>query len=219
MSSMLYKNTLTLPVDYVELKGDLVIPPEAKGLVLFAHGSGSSRLSPRNQMVATFLNERGIATFLFDLLSYSEDREYANRFHLTLLTHRLVKMTSMLAELDPCRHLQPAFFGASTGAAAALTAASELPQVVAVVSRGGRPDLSMNALPFIKAPTLLIVGSLDRDVLRLNQKAYSALTCEKRLEVVEGATHLFEEAGAMEQVCELAAGWFQNHFAPVKTMY
>ena len=219
MPASIYQQTLTFPVDSIELKGDLTIPPDAKGLVLFAHGSGSSRLSPRNRMVASFLNERGLATFLFDLLSYSEDREYASRFNLTLLSHRLMKMTRLLAEQDTCRHLQPAYFGASTGAAAALNAASELLQIVAVVSRGGRPDMAMNVLPYVQAPTLLIVGALDTEVIRLNRQALQALRCEKRLEIVPGATHLFEEAGTMEQVCNLAAGWFLHHFSSVRIMH
>jgi pimeloyl-ACP methyl ester carboxylesterase len=149
-------------------------------------------------------------------LSYSEDREYANRFHLSLLTHRLVTVTKQLLQTNDCRHLQPAYFGASTGAAAALKAASELPQIAAVVSRGGRPDLAMEILPLVQSPTLLIVGSLDHYVLHLNDEALHALTCEKRLVIVHGATHLFEEKGALDQVCTLAAGWFESHFIHTK---
>ena len=208
----IYKTTLNVRVDPAELKGDLAIPEGATGIVLFAHGSGSSRLSPRNQMVADFLNRKGIATFLFDLLSYSEDREYAKRFHLSMLTHRLTTVTKWLLQLEECRQLQPAYFGASTGAAAALKAASELPQIAAVVSKGGRPDLAADALPLVQSPTLLIVGSLDHYVLHLNDQALHALNCEKRLVVIQGASHLFEENGAMDQVCALAAGWFGQYF-------
>ena len=157
-----------------------------------------------------------MATFLFDLLSYSEDREYANRLNISLLAHRLIAVSKWLLQTEDCRHLVPAFFGASTGGAAALKAAAELPRIAAVVSRGGRPDLVMDILPQVQSPTLLIVGGLDDYVLHLNQQALNALTCEKRLVVVEGATHLFEEAGAIEKVSSLAAAWFQHHFSHLK---
>jgi len=210
------KSTVTIPVGAVELKGDFSIPPQAHGLVLFAHGSGSSRLSPRNQMVASYLNQHGIATFLFDLLTYDEDRNYENRFNIRLLAQRLKQVTSWVEQQKDFKGLRIGYFGASTGAAAALMAAAELPQIGAVVSRGGRPDLAMKDLPFVKAPVLLIVGNLDFDVMRLNQKALNELNCEKKLEIVHAATHLFEEKGTMEKVCVLAANWFEMHMQPLE---
>ena len=216
MSLATHRETLTIPVDSVELKGDLAIPEEASGVVLFAHASGTSRLSPLNRAAAEFFNKKGMATFLFDLLSYSEDREYTNRLNLSLLTHRLTATTKLLLQTDDCRHLQPAYFGSGTGAAAALKAASELSQVAAVASRGGRPDLVTEILSLVKSPTLLIVGGLDEYILHLNQLALNALTCEKRLIVVEGASHLFEETGAMGKVNSSAASWFEYHFTHSK---
>lgn len=210
------KNTVTIPVGGVELKGDFSIPSNSHSLVLFAHGSGSSRLSPRNQMVASYLNQQGIGTFLFDLLTYDEDRNYENRFNIQLLTQRLKHVTRWVELQENCKGLRLGYFGASTGAAAALMAAAELPQIAAVVSRGGRPDLAMKNLPFVKAPVLLIVGSLDFDVMRLNQKALNELNGEKKLEIVHGATHLFEEKGTMEKVCVLAASWFEMHMQPLE---
>lgn len=203
---------IEIPVGSILLKGDISIPDKAAGLVIFAHGSGSSRLSPRNQEVALYLNRHGIATLLFDLLTYQEDSVYANRFQIDLLSQRLEMVTQWVALMKECKGLPIGYFGASTGAAAALLAARELPQVQVVVSRGGRPDLARKVLPFVRASTLLIVGGMDRDVLKLNQQAFSLLSCEKRLEIVPGATHLFEEAGAMEKVCKLATSWFKNHF-------
>ena len=212
------ETAVSIPLGSLELPGDLSVPHQAKGMVLFAHGSGSSRLSPRNQVVASFFNRQGIATLLFDLLSYSEDREYKNRFNISLLAQRLVEVTKWVASKQECKDLCIGYFGASTGAAAALLAAAELPGIAAVVSRGGRPDLAMRALPFVQSPVLLIVGSLDTDVLRLNQQAYQHLNCEKKLAIVPGATHLFEEEGAMEQVCVLATTWFENHFQLLKAV-
>lgn len=211
MQSAITKKEVIFPVGTVELKGDLSIPNKAKALVIFAHGSGSSRLSPRNQMVADYLNANGIATFLFDLLTPVEDRDYSNRFNISLLADRLEKASRWLMQQAECRGLSIGYFGASTGAAAALIAAANLPEVSGVVSRGGRPDLALEFLPQVKAPTLLIVGSFDVDVLRLNAQAFKLLNCEKKLEVIQGATHLFEEAGAMERVCEIATHWFQLH--------
>lgn len=174
-----------------------------KGIVLFAHGSGSSRFSPRNQFVAKYLEKAGIPTHLFDLLSPEEDTQ-ERRFDIPLLAERL------LAEAKKVKEGPIAFFGASTGAAAALIAATKM-EVAAVVSRGGRPDLAMEVLPEVKAPTLLIVGGNDDVVIDLNKKAYDALACEKKLEIVEGATHLFEEPGALEKVAKLATVWFLHH--------
>jgi putative phosphoribosyl transferase len=207
--------TITIPLEEVELKGDLTLPANAHAMVIFAHGSGSSRLSPRNQLVATYFNSIGLGTLLFDLLTYEEDKNYSTRFNINLLAHRLWETTLWVEGQNWGKNVQLGFFGASTGAAAALVAASTLPQVLAVVSRGGRPDLAFSALPKVKAATLLIVGSLDTQVLQLNQKAYYELRSEKKLELVPGATHLFEETGTMDQVCLLAGSWFEKHLQPI----
>jgi putative phosphoribosyl transferase len=207
----LIKATVSIPADTTELTGDLYVPQQAKGIVLFAHGSGSSRLSPRNRQVAASFHEKGIATLLFDLLSPDEDKEYTKRFAILLLAHRLREATYWVGRQDECKELRIGYFGASTGAAAALMAGREMP-VAAIVSRGGRPDMAKSSLPFIKAPTLLIVGGLDTDVLRLNQESYDTLNCEKKLVVIDGATHLFEEQGAMQKVSVVAAEWFEQHF-------
>ena len=212
MNTIINEKAVRIPVGSIELMGDLAIPQRSIGLVLFAHGSGSSRLSPRNQSVASLLNRQSIATLLFDLLSYTEDREYSNRFNVSQLAHRLVQVTRWVGTRDDCKDLPVGYFGASTGAAAALLAAAELPKIAAVVSRGGRPDLAAKALPQVQAPVLLIVGEEDADVLLLNRQAFQQLTGEKKLAVVQGATHLFEEEGAMEQVCALATAWFEKHF-------
>lgn len=209
-------DTLHLPLNEVQLKGDISIPQNAHSLVIFAHGSGSSRLSPRNQMVASYLNEHGIATFLFDLLTSDEDRNYENRFNIALLAQRLKEATRWMEQQKEYSIFRIGYFGASTGAAAALIAASELPQIAAVVSRGGRPDLAMMEIPLVKAPTLFIVGQSDTQVLKLNEKAFELLNCNKRLEVIPGATHLFEEKGAMEKVCVLAANWFEMNLQPLE---
>jgi pimeloyl-ACP methyl ester carboxylesterase len=202
----------------INLKGnatitaDLQKPDDAKSLVIFAHGSGSSRLSPRNKYVAEILNSRKIATLLADLLTIGEDRIYENRFNISLLTERLVKITEWALIQPSLEYLSVGYFGASTGAAAALEAAAILnTNIKAVVSRGGRPDLAKAHLPKVKAPTLLIVGSLDVDVIKINQLAYDLLKCEKKIEIVEGASHLFEEPGTLDKVAELAANWFEQH--------
>ena len=197
----------------VELNGDLCIPDGASGIVLFAHGSGSSRHSPRNRFVAGQLQEAGLATLLMDLLTTEEEEQDAYtgeyRFDIDLLARRLVDATFWLAEQDETTLLRVGYFGASTGAAAALIAAASIPDhVAAVVSRGGRPDLASRALPRVKAPTLLIVGQNDPLVLELNREAFAQLRCEKRLEIVEGASHLFEEPGTLEVVAELARDFF-----------
>ncbi len=183
----------------------------AGGLVIFAHGSGSSRLSPRNRFVAHRLQARGFATLLFDLLTQEEDRQYENRFEVGLLAERLHAATVWLRRLPPAAGLPLGYFGASTGAAAALVAAAAEPAVRAVVSRGGRPDLAMAALPRVRAATLLIVGERGEPVLALNRAAYARLRGPKALEIVPGATHLFEEPGALERVAELAADWFARY--------
>lgn len=203
--------TTNLTGEAVGLPGRLTLPESAKGLVLFAHGSGSSRFSPRNAYVASELHEAWIGTLLFDLLTPQEETDRANVFDIRLLADRLLAAVRFVADHAQTRHLPLGLFGASTGAAAALVAAAAEPRVATVVSRGGRPDLAGAALRRVQAPTLLIVGSDDADVLRLNQQALAALTCEKRLAVVPGATHLFEEPGAIEEVARLAAEWFTNH--------
>ncbi len=202
----------------VELSGNLGIPPGAAGVVLFAHGSGSSRFSPRNRFVAEELREGDLATLLIDLLT-SEEEEVDRwtmqpRFDIDLLTDRLMGATDWLLQHPLTKDLAIGYFGASTGAAAALYAAARRPEVVgAVVSRGGRPDLAMSALPYVQSPTLLIVGGDDTDVLDLNRLALAQLRGEKKLEIVPGATHLFEEPGALEEVARLARAWFQRYLA------
>jgi dienelactone hydrolase len=198
------------------LEGNLVVPDEATGIVLFAHGSGSSRLSPRNRYVARVLQEAGLATLLLDLLMPMEEaideRTAQLRFDIPFLARRLVSATDWLVNQPATHHLQIGYFGASTGAAAALVAAAERPEVVgAIVSRGGRPDLAHAALPRVQAPTLLIVGGNDPLVLELNREALDQLATIKRLAIVPGATHLFEEPGALEQVAHLAREWFSHY--------
>jgi putative phosphoribosyl transferase len=202
-----------ITIDDIRLAGDLAIPTEAIGWVVFAHGSGSGRLSPRNVSVAAALNGAGIATLLFDLLTREEELDRRNVFDIELLSRRLVAATHWLAASPEADDLPIAYFGASTGAAAALLAAAELSDIIsAVVSRGGRPDLAGDSLVEVHAPTLLIVGGADDVVLELNRDAAARLMCPKELAVVPGATHLFEEPGALEQVASLAAVWFSKHF-------
>jgi len=201
-------------IDPNGLSGDLVIPEGAQGVVLFAHGSGSSRHSPRNRYVASVLQQGGLATLLFDLLTGPEERADTAtgqfRFDIALLAKRLIEATEWLRRGLAPHGLYVGFFGASTGAGAALLAAAERPSLVhAVVSRGGRPNLAGSALPRVHAPTLLIVGANDRPVIELNQQALTALQCEKELSIVPGATHLFEEPGTLEQVAKLARKWFE----------
>ncbi|MEN3609268.1 dienelactone hydrolase family protein [Plantactinospora sp. ZYX-F-223] len=206
----------TIPAGDVRLTGDLVVPADARGIVLFAHGSGSSRHSPRNRMVAEALNRRALATVLVDLLTRDEealdDRTGELRFDIGLLTGRLVGIVDWLATGEPAGRLPIGLFGASTGAAAALSAAAQRPdRVYAVVSRGGRPDLAGADLPRVRAETLLLVGGLDDEVLRLNNQALADLHAGAELRVVPGATHLFEEPGALDQVAREAAEWFVSH--------
>lgn len=202
-----------IPPGNVTVQGELIIPLKANAIVVFSHGSGSSRFSSRNRQVARYLQEKNIGTLLFDLLTEEEDEDYSNRFDITLLSKRLAGATEWLEGLPAAKECRIGYFGASTGAASALRAAAYLPQIGAVVSRGGRPDLAIDVLPRVQAPTLLIVGSLDHEVVEMNKEAYAKLQCEKRLELVEGATHLFEEPGKMEIVSELAAHWFEKHLA------
>ena len=198
------------------LPGNLTIPENAIGLVLFVHGSGSSRHSPRNQFVARTLNEAGLGTLLFDLLTPGEEeidtRTREHRFNIGLLARRLVHATKWAKHQEGTRDLRVGYFGSSTGGGAALVAAAEMPsEVGAVVSRGGRPDLAGDALPKVQAPTLLIVGGNDDIVIELNEMARDQMRCEVKLKIVPGATHLFEEPGALEKVAKLASDWFVNH--------
>lgn len=212
MDDTSHRRSVQASVDSVLLEGELSLPAEVTGLVVFAHGSGSSRLSPRNNWVARSLRQAKLATFLFDLLTPEEDRAYETRFDIELLTRRLIGATRWVREQSEVRDLGIGYFGSSTGAAAALKAAAVLgPEVRAVVSRGGRPDLALEELDRVEAPTLLIVGGLDHPVLELNQQAFARLKGEKDLAIVSGATHLFEEPGALERVAELAASWFIRH--------
>ena len=198
------------------LAGDLVVPPGARGLVVFAHGSGSSRHSRRNQFVASVLRESGMGTCLLDLLTQREEQQDTTsgefRFDIELLTNRLIGATRWIARHPSAKTHRLGYFGASTGAAAALSAAAVVGNSVsAVVSRGGRPDLAYDQLPHVLAPTLLIVGERDEAVLQLNKEAYQRLHCIRKIAIVPGATHLFEESGTLEKVANLAAGWFQYH--------
>jgi len=200
------------------LFGNLTIPENAVALVLFAHGSGSSRYSPRNQFVARTLNDTGLATLLFDLLTPEEElvdtRTAELRFDIDLLAKRLVHATKWAKREEQTRNLRIGYFGSSTGGGAALVAAAQLPNDVgAVVSRGGRPDLAGAALPKVQAPTLLIVGGQDEIVIDLNEQARNQMRCKAKVEIIPGATHLFEEPGALEQVAKLASDWFINHIA------
>ena len=205
---------IQIPAGKVTLEGDLHVPASAKGIILFAHGSGSSRHSPRNQYVARVLQEGGLATLLIDLLTLEEERTPQLRFDIGLLAERLVAITDWMTQNEEVKHLQVGYFGASTGAAAALVAASKRPNCVrAVVSRGGRPDLASPALAHVLAPTLLLVGGEDGVVMDLNEQALTQLTCEKKLSIVPKATHLFEEPGALEEVARLALEWFKEYLS------
>jgi putative phosphoribosyl transferase len=209
------KRAIKIPTGDAAVNGDLTLPPNATGIVVFAHGSGSSRFSPRNTYIASLLNKQGLATLLIDLLTSEEEvvDELTSqfRFDIDLLAGRLVDATCWLKINPNTKHLSIGYFGASTGAAAALMAAAKLPQYVnAVVSRGGRPDLAGEFLPMVEAPTLLIVGGDDPEVLALNREALGQLRVEKRLEVVSGATHLFEEPGKLQEAAKVALDWFSK---------
>ena len=202
-------------IDRVTLDGELGMPEQAKGVVIFAHGSGSSRLSPRNTFVSRILQQAGIGTLLFDLLTLEEDHVSERRFDIDLLARRLVGATRWLMARPEMKGVSYAYFGASTGAAAALQAAAlEGAAIKAVVSRGGRPDLAMRYLELVRAPTLLIVGERDRQVLHLNRLALIRLAGEKELSVIPGATHLFEEPGTLEEAALRAREWFVHHLEP-----
>ena len=202
-----------IPVDSTHIEGALELPDSPIGLVLFAHGSGSSRHSPRNNYVARVLREHGIGTLLMDLLTPDEDRDYSRRFDIDLLVERLRAATHWVKQNRDTAALPVGYFGASTGAAAALRASAHEMSIVAVVSRGGRPDLAPPAeLARVRAPTLFLVGGQDYGVIELNEAAFAELSCEKRLLIVPGATHLFEEPGTLEEVASQAASWFEANF-------
>lgn len=204
-----------IPVDGAHIEGALGLPENPIGLVLFAHGSGSSRHSPRNNYVARMLREHGVGTMLMDLLTPEEDQDYSQRFDIGLLTERLLDAARWVKAKPETASLPLGYFGASTGAAAALQAAARDAGISAVVSRGGRPDLAgVEALEGVKAATLFLVGGHDYGVIELNEAAYADLRCEKQFTIIPGATHLFEEPGTLEQVAEQAAEWFESHFKP-----
>ena len=201
-----------IPVDSVKLVGILTIPKDTQALVIFAHGSGSSRLSPRNMFVAGVLQKAGIGTLLFDLLTAKEDEVYENRFDIPLLTGRLKAATLWAGEQPETAKLKIGYFGASTGTAVALVAAADFgKEIKAIVSRGGRPDLAKDALGKVITPTFLIIGGEDQVVIGLNKKAYDLIEAEKQVKIIPGATHLFEEPGALEEVARLAAEWFKKY--------
>jgi putative phosphoribosyl transferase len=210
------ESTVSIPAGEYAIQGDLTLPASAQGVVIFAHGSGSSRHSPRNKYVAEVLNRGGLATLLIDLLTPEEEltdmRTAEYRFDIPLLADRLLAATDWAAKVPSIANMAVGYFGASTGAAAALVAAAKRPQrISAVVSRGGRPDLAADWLEKVAAPTLLIVGGFDRDVIVLNRHAAKAMRAPTEIRIVRGATHLFEEEGALEQVASLATEWFQKH--------
>jgi putative phosphoribosyl transferase len=213
------ENEVQIPVRGATLHGNLTMPGNSLGFVLFVHGSGSSRQSPRNRFVADTLNRAGLGTLLFDLLTPDEESvdKYTqeHRFDIALLAERLGLATEWLAQDPVVRDLRIGYFGSSTGGGAALVAAANRPaRVSAIVSRGGRPDLAGSSLPNVRAPTLLIVGSRDEFVIQLNREAMQQMQCEVKLELVTGATHLFSEPGALERVADLAADWFVRHTSP-----
>jgi len=213
-----HQQAVQIPIDGVELAGDLVVPEVVTGIVVFAHGSGSSRHSPRNRFVAQILQRAGVATLLLDLLTPGEEREdevtRGMRFDIELLAVRLATASEWMRQQHAIAHLPVGYFGASTGAAAALKAAATRPAMVhAIVSRGGRPDLAGDALARVQAPTLLIVGGADESVIVLNQRAYLQMRMPKELVIVPNATHLFEEPGALEAVARLAGSWFKRYLA------
>ena len=202
-----------IPLNSISLEGLLKVPQSAKSLVIFVHGSGSSRLSPRNNYVADVLNRAGLATLLFDLLTEDEDQVYETRFDIDLLVERLRVATHWVKDNELTKNFKIGYFGASTGAAAAIKAAADLGEdIKALVSRGGRPDLAGEALTKLKSPILLIVGGQDEEVIKLNKKALALIKAEKKLSIIPGATHLFEEEGTLDQVAKEAVEWFNKHW-------
>ena len=212
METKFSTEAIRIPAAGARLHGDLTLPGNAKGIVIFSHGSGSSRKSPRNRFVAAQLQEKGMATLLLDLLTEEEDAVYETRFDIDLLSRRLKEAVLWTTDNPATKGLAAGLFGASTGAASALRVAATLGATVrAVVSRGGRPDLAGDALPRVTAPVLLLVGSLDAGVIELNEAAFAQMTCIKKLQLVRGATHLFEEPGKLEEVAALASMWFEEY--------
>lgn len=210
--SIMEKLDLDIPLSSVTLKGDLIIPENAIGIIVFSHGSGSSRFSSRNRMVAELIQQQKIGTFLFDLLTEEEDRIYENRFNIDLLSIRLIETTLWLMSNKGAKNLPIGYFGASTGAASALRAAAHFgKKIKAVVSRGGRPDLTITELPLVTAPTLLIVGGEDVPVIGMNKMAYDELGSVKEMKIIPGATHLFEEPGKLQEVADLAIVWYKRY--------
>jgi putative phosphoribosyl transferase len=208
------ERSVGIPVDSIVLPGDLTVPPTATSLVIFAHGSGSGRKSPRNRFVASMLQNSSIATLLFDLLTPEEDSGFEMRFDIELLTRRLEAVTLWARARAELSTLPIGCFGASTGAAAALGAAADLPEwIQAVVSRGGRPDLTARDLGLVKAPTLLVVGGFDDVVIQLNERAFSAMKTKKEFHIVRGASHLFEEPGVLEELARVVSNWFRLHLS------
>jgi putative phosphoribosyl transferase len=206
------KEEVEIPINQAALFGSLHLPIDARGMIIFSHGSGSSRHSSRNQYVARLLEESGFGTFLFDLLTEQEDAVYQNRFDIPLLIQRLIYVTQWLQNLKNISDLPLGYFGASTGAASALGAAANLKTIIkAIVSRGGRPDLAMADLPQVTAATLLLVGGLDEPVIDLNRQAFDALTATRELTIVPGASHLFEEPGKLNEAAQLASDWFRAY--------
>lgn len=217
METQLKYKFITISIKGSRLKGNLFIPEHAIGMVIFSHGSGSSRLSPRNNYVAEVLQKKGLATLLVDLLTEAEDAIYENRFDIDLLTERLIEVTQWMQQQKVTKNLPICYFGASTGAASALRAATFFTKnIKAIVSRGGRPDMAVEVLHKVTSPTLLIVGGWDDMVLKLNEKAYHKLRCKRKLEIIPEATHLFEEPGKLKEVADLAAYWFATHLLPEK---
>lgn len=208
---------IRIPADSVTLEGLLNAPEKAPGVVIFAHGSGSSRLSPRNNFVAQVLRDAGLGTLLFDLLTEKEDFSSEARFNITLLTQRLKTSTQWFRRQTKHEKFKLGYFGSSTGAAAALQASVLGPPVYAIVSRGGRPDLAGDSLMKVQAPTLLIVGGEDKAVIKLNQEAFQKIKAEKDLKIIPGATHLFEEPGALDEVARLAAAWFKKYLRGIRS--
>ncbi len=214
MDNLFYKE-VSIPAGNVIIKGNLFIPAHPNAIIIFSHGSGSSRFSKRNQQVAAYLQNQHFGTLLLDLLTFEEDAIYGNRFDINLLSERLMSVTKWLKAFPAAAGCHIGYFGASTGAASALHAASKDHDIAAVVSRGGRPDLAISHLHDVKAPTLLIVGSLDKSVIELNEMAYKKLECTKKMVIVEGASHLFEEPGKMDSVSKLAGDWFEKYMQTV----
>lgn len=214
------REEINIPLSSVTLKGELALPENALGIVVFSHGSGSSRFSPRNKMVGELMQQHGIGTLLFDLLTEEEDRAYENRFNIDLLVSRLIEATEWLMHYKMTKKIPVAYFGASTGAASALRAAAYFGKNIrAVVSRGGRPDLALNALPMVTAPTLLIVGQMDMPVIKINKLAFDQLKSIKEMKIIPGATHLFEEPGKLMEVAEMAIEWFKKYLVQKETNY